>query len=75
MKTRTVISVAALALATAACASGSGGRFPTYSEDLNRLTEECRARGGLFTPIPGANTGRPQTDYACRITGGASRLD
>jgi len=75
MRVRTVVSCVALALATAACASGPGGRFPTYSEDLNRLTEECRARGGIFTPIPGATTGRPQTDYACWISGGATRLD
>lgn len=75
MRIRTVVSFAALALATAACASGPGGRFSTYSEDLDRLTEDCRARGGVLTPIPGASTGRPSTDYACRITGGASRID
>lgn len=75
MKTRTVILSAILAMGVSACASAGGRTHPTYAEDLNQLTEACRARGGILTPIPGANSGRPQTDYACRITGGASRLD
>ena len=58
-------------LALAACASGRP--LPTYQQDMDRLDAECRARDGILTPT-GAQTGRPQTDYACRITGGATRI-
>lgn len=77
MRVRTVFSSGALALAIAAsgCAAGSGRDLPTYTGELDRLADECRQRGGILVPIPGAATGRPQTDHACRITGGASRLD
>lgn len=75
MNTRTVAVSVILAMAASACAPMAGRTYPTYAEELTRLTEACRARGGILTPIPGATSGRPQTDYACRITGGASRLD
>jgi len=54
----------------AACASTGQN---TYQADFNRLDADCTARGGILTPT-GAQTGRPQTEYACRITGGASRI-
>ncbi|WP_396594707.1 hypothetical protein [Brevundimonas sp. R86498] len=76
MNTRTVAAVSViLTMGASACAPMAGRTYPTYAEELNQLTEACRARGGILTPIPGATSGRPQTDYACRITGGASRLD
>ncbi|MBA4808406.1 hypothetical protein [Brevundimonas sp.] len=55
----------------AACASN--GQNSTYKTDYDRLDADCTARGGILTPT-GAQTGRPQTEYACRITGGASRI-
>ena len=68
-----LLLVAALAtpLALAGCATGQG--LPTYQEEMTKLDAECVARGGILTPS-GMQTGRPQTDYLCKITGGASRL-
>lgn len=55
------------------CASDGSGPS-TYERDLDRLTTDCRERGGILAPT-GVSTGRPQTDYFCKITGGASRLN
>lgn len=64
-------ATASLLLALTACAPTTGpGR---YAEELRRLTESCEARGGILIPV-GQNSGRPQTDNVCRITGGATRL-
>ena len=63
--------VLAAPLALGACATGR--TLPTYEQDLDKLEAECKARDGILTPS-GAQTGRPQTDYVCKITGGASRL-
>jgi hypothetical protein len=41
---------------------------------MERLTADCAERGGILSPIPGATSGRPATDYACEIRGGASRI-
>jgi len=66
-----ILAPAVLLLATAGCAAGSGvGR---YESELQRLTEDCTARGGILAPT-GQQSGRPQTDNVCKITGGASRL-
>jgi hypothetical protein len=62
-----------LALGTAACAAGPRTDMPTYQAELNRLSAECTERGGILIPS-GNHSARPQTDYACRINGGASRL-
>lgn len=62
---------AALLLALSACASGSG--MSRYEEDLRKLTADCEARGGILVPTRAA-TGRPETEYACQISGGATRL-
>lgn len=59
-------------LALAACATG-GKTLPSYSQEMKRLEAECTARQGILTPS-GLQTGRPQTDYVCKITGGASRI-
>ncbi|MFA4891883.1 hypothetical protein [Brevundimonas sp.] len=58
-------------LAATACAPTTGG--DRYTSELERLTADCTARGGILSPT-GQQTGRPQTDNVCRITGGASRL-
>ncbi|MGX1746315.1 MULTISPECIES: hypothetical protein [unclassified Brevundimonas] len=58
-------------LALAACASGRP--LPTYQQEMDQLDAECRDRGGILSPT-GLQTGRPQTDYVCKITGGASRI-
>ncbi len=75
MTARILLSSLVLAstLGVAACASTSGPH-PSYTEELDRLTDDCRERGGILSPIPGATTGRVQTDYACQINGGATRI-
>jgi hypothetical protein len=75
MTVRIILSSTAivLALGTAACAAGPRADMPTYHAELERLSAECTARGGILTPT-GNRSARPQTDYACRINGGASRL-
>lgn len=62
---------AALALTLSACAS-TGRENPDHA-DLQRMAADCQARGGILVPT-GELTGRPQVDYACRISGGASRI-
>jgi hypothetical protein len=71
MRFLTLAFPAALSLALAACASTPGSS--RYSDDLQKLSDDCQARGGILSPS-GQQTGRPQTDNVCRITGGASRL-
>lgn len=70
---KALIVLAALGapLALGACATGK--TYPTYQQDLDKLDAECRAREGILTPS-GAQTGRAQTDYVCKITGGGSRI-
>ncbi len=46
---------------------------PTYQQEMDKLETECRDRGGILSPT-GGQTGRPQTDYACKITGVATRI-
>jgi len=60
-------------LLAAACATTPGGEN-RYTTELDALSADCQARGGVLRPIPGATSGRPQTDYACRIVG-ATRLN
>lgn len=64
-------AVIAAPLALVACASGRP--LPTYQQEMDQLEAECRNRGGILSPT-GLQTGRPQTDYVCKITGGASRI-
>jgi hypothetical protein len=71
MRTLTFAAPAALLLALAACAPTTGpGRYET---ELRQLAADCEARGGILSPT-GEQSGRPQNDNVCRITGGASRL-
>lgn len=69
-----VLAVLTSALAVSACATGPANH-PTYGQQLDQLSADCVARGGILAPVVGGGqTGRPQTDYTCNITGGASRL-
>lgn len=45
-----------------------------YNADLERLSADCTARGGILVPN-GQNSARPQADHDCRITGVTSRID
>ncbi|WP_298158241.1 hypothetical protein [Brevundimonas sp.] len=74
MTARILLPSLLLAAALAACA-GTPRSSPTYGQELDQLTADCTARGGILSPISGAQTGRPQTDFACEIRGGASRLN
>jgi hypothetical protein len=60
-----------LLLALAACAPTTGSS--TYARELQQLSDSCEARGGILSPT-GQQSGRPQNDNVCRISGGASRL-
>ncbi|MBX9576355.1 MAG: hypothetical protein K2X07_12040 [Caulobacteraceae bacterium] len=60
-------------LAVAACAGGAANR-ESYTAQLDRLTDECRSRGGILTPndlsVSGAQTsGAPERDFVCKING------
>ncbi|WP_332655280.1 hypothetical protein [Brevundimonas sp.] len=57
---------AALALTLSACASAMGPGH--YQTEMERLTAECEARGGILSPT-GTQSGRPQLDNVCKITG------
>jgi hypothetical protein len=70
--TNTAIAVMLCGFALSACASAAGGTN-SYSADLDRLEADCTAREGILTPT-GSQSGQPARDYACKITGGASRL-
>jgi hypothetical protein len=63
--------VVAAPLALSACASGRP--LPTYQQEMDKLDAECRDRGGILSPT-GNQSGRPQTDYVCKITGGGTRI-
>ncbi|AYG94441.1 hypothetical protein D8I30_04010 [Brevundimonas naejangsanensis] len=66
-----VIIAFAAPLGLTACATGRTP--PTYQQELDQLQAECTARGGILAPT-GHETGRPQTEFVCKITGGASRI-
>lgn len=73
MTARILLSTLILAASLTACA-GTPRSHPSFGEELDQLTADCRDRGGILSPIPGATSGRPQTDYVCEIRGGTSRL-
>lgn len=66
-----LLAAAGASLAVGACATGR--TLPTYQEEMTKLDADCVARGGILTPS-GMQTGRPQADYLCRISGVASRI-
>lgn len=71
MRVLTFAAPAVLLLATAGCAPTTTGDH--YASELERLTEQCSARGGFLAPT-GAQSGRPQTDNVCKINAEPSRL-
>jgi len=65
-----ILILAAAAAALSACAS-EGAPISGYNAEQNQLERDCAARGGILAPT-GAQTGRPQTENVCKITGGPS---
>lgn len=69
-----VLSAVALALTASACASAGTGTS-RYATELAELEQSCTARGGILIPAEvGRQTGQPQTEYACKINDGGTRL-
>jgi hypothetical protein len=69
---RILILSAAISLPLLAACSTMGG-VSSYKKDMDALEAECtRSQGILTTTV--LQTGRPQTDYACKITGSATRI-
>ena len=69
---RTIL-VAILMTAPLLTACASTGQKSSYQADLERLEASCTERKGILTPT-GLQGGRPETEYACRITGVTSRI-
>ncbi len=69
---RILILSAAISLPLLA-ACGTMGGVSSYQKGMNAREAECPRSQGLLTPT-GLQTGRPQTEYACKITGGATRI-
>ena len=65
---RNLVLISTLGL-LAACASD--GTVNTYTAEYDALLSSCRERGGILSPT-GGESGRPQNDYVCRITGQTS---
>jgi len=72
MRAPLILAALVAPLALGACATGK--TYPSYSQEYDQLSSECVARGGLLTPSGLPTTGRPQTDYVCKITGGATLI-
>ena len=73
MRTLAFILPLSVAAALSACSTTPGS--DTYSTELQALAEECRERGGILQSSGAVPTGEARADNACRINGGASRLD
>ncbi len=70
MRAAVILAALAAPLALGACATGR--TVPTYQQEYDALNAQCVERGGILTPS-GLTSGRAQTDYVCKITGGATR--
>jgi len=66
-----VLAAVVAPLALGACATGK--TLPTYQQEYDALNAQCVERGGILSPS-GLTSGRAQTDYVCKITGGATRI-
>jgi hypothetical protein len=66
MRVVLIAAPAALAMALSACASGMGESH--YETQLAKLAADCSARGGVLSPT-GEQSGRPQLDNVCKVTG------
>lgn len=69
---RTSLAVIAL-LTLGACATGMVGDTH-YQRELAALENSCHERGGVLSST-GAHTGQPGTEFACLISGPATRID
>ncbi len=76
MKSRLALSsaLAVLVVGLSACATTTRQPRLSYSEELAQLSADCVERGGILVPTGSGTTGRPQTDYVCRISGGGTRI-
>lgn len=63
---RIVLIALPAALALTACASANGSDH--YQTEFERLQADCEARGGILSPT-GQQSGRPQLDNVCKVTG------
>jgi len=70
-RTLAVLAAVVAPLALGACATGK--TLPTYQQEYDALNAQCVERGGILSPS-GLTSGRAQTDYVCKITGGATRI-
>lgn len=70
MRTLLAITPLVLGLALSACSTTPG--TDRYGSELQRLANDCQARGGILTPT-GGQSGRPQNDNVCEIRGGTAR--
>ena len=70
MRTLIATTPFVLALALSACASGDVEN--RYGDEFRTLSEDCRARGGILSPT-GQQSGRPELDNVCKITGQPAR--
>ena len=70
---RTLAVLAAVVAPLALGASATGKTLPTYQQEYDALNAQCVERGGILSPS-GLTSGRAQTDYVCKITGGATRI-
>jgi hypothetical protein len=70
---RVLILTVALAAAVSACAS-TGQPTGGFGDTTAELAAKCRERGGILVATGRPSTGRPETDNACQINGGASRI-
>ncbi|WOB78806.1 hypothetical protein [Brevundimonas nasdae] len=52
---------------------GTMGATSTYQQELNALEASCVRDQGILSPT-GRETGRPQTEYVCKINGIASGI-
>ncbi|WP_269220389.1 hypothetical protein [Brevundimonas vesicularis] len=66
-----ILSAAAILPLLSGC--GTMGATNTYQQELSALEAACTRDQGILTPT-GVQTARPQTEYACKITGGATRI-
>ena len=66
-------SLVAIMLLAGVSACATNDTVNRYQQDLEKLEADCRELGGVLVPT-GGQTGRPETENACRITGGASRI-
>ncbi|WEK57529.1 MAG: hypothetical protein P0Y52_13445 [Candidatus Brevundimonas phytovorans] len=70
---KAIVILAAVVAPLALVACATGNPLPTYQQEYDALNAQCVARGGILSPS-GLTTGRAQTDYVCKITGGATRI-